>query len=326
MRQIHFDAFGPPEVLHLVEAPLPVPGPGEVRIRVCASGINRADVAQREGSYRPPADASAVLGLEVSGVVDQVGEGVDWPAAGAEVCALTPGGGYAEFVCVPASHCLPIPQGLSLRDAAALPEAAMTVWSNLAEPGRLRSGESLLVHGGTSGIGAFAIAWARACGHTVLATVGSQEKLRHVQRWGALGIPYRECDFVAAVAQLTAGRGVDVVLDMVGGDYVNRNLRCLAPDGRIVQLAFQDGALAQIDLWELVRRRAVLTGSLLRPRSVAEKAAIVRALRDQVWPLYAQGRLAPPVIDSVHAPHEAARAHARMGSSAHVGKMLLLWS
>lgn len=326
MKHIVFDEPGTPEVLHLADAPVPQPLAGEVRIRVHASGINRADVAQREGSYNPPPGASPVLGLEVSGVVDAVGEGVHWPREGDAVCSLTAGGGYAQAVCVPASHCLPIPAALSLQQAAALPEAAMTVWSNLVDQGRLQPGESLLVHGGTSGIGAFAIALARARGHTVITTVGSPDKLAHVQAWGALGVLYRDEDFTQAVHRLTQGRGVDLVLDMVGGDYVNRNLQCLAMDGRIVQIAFQSGARAELDLWALVRRRAVLTGTLLRPRATAEKAAIVQALRTQVWPLFDDGRLAPPVIDSVYRPAAAAQAHARMQSSAHVGKMLLDWT
>lgn len=326
MRQISFDAHGGPQVLTLVSVPEPTPGIGEVRIRVIASGINRADVAQREGSYRPPADASPVLGLEVSGVIDALGAGVSGWQLGDAVCSLTPGGGYAECVCVPATHCLPIPQGVSQADAAALPEVAMTVWSNLVGHAQLKAGERLLVHGGTSGIGSFAIAWAVALGHTVLTTVGSDDKLEHVNRWGAKGIQYRRSDFVQEVMTLTHGEGVDVVLDMVGGDYVQRNLQCLARGGRIVQIAFQNGADVQINLWDLLRRQAVLTGSLLRPRTVADKAAIVSALRQNVWPMYASGRLSPPVIDSVYTPEDIHLAHERMELSSHVGKMLLRWS
>ncbi len=325
MRQVHFDRFGGPEVLQMAEAPVPAPAAGEVRIRVAAAGVNRADLAQREGSYQPPPGASPVLGLEVSGTVDALGAGVDAGWLGREVCALTPGGGYAEWVCVPAPHCMALPPGFSLVEAAAFPEAAMTVWSNVFGLAALAPGESLLVHGGTSGVGACAIALARALGHTVYATAGNADKCRVLRDWGAQAIDYREEDFVERVAALSDGRGVDVVLDMVGGDYVNRNLACLAMDGRVVQIAFLAGGQASVDLFALMRRRARLTGSLLRPRSDADKAAIVAALVERVFPLIAAGRLPPPVIDSVYPMASVADAHVRMASSRHIGKLVLTW-
>lgn len=326
MKQVTFSQFGPPQVMGVTQAPLPQPRAGEVRIRVAAAGINRADVAQRQGTYAAPPGASPILGLEVSGHIDALGAGPHTLAEGDAVCALTAGGGYAEYVCVPAAHCLPIPRGLSVIEAAALPEAAMTVWSNLFGPRHLREGETLLVHGGTSGIGSFAILLARALGHPTIATVGNAEKLRCVHGWGAQGINYREVDFVDEVQRLTQGRGVDVVLDMVGHDYVNRNLRCLAMDGRIVQIAFQKGARANVDLMELLRRRAVLTGSLLRPRSDHDKASIVAELKTRVWPLFASGCLPAPPIDTVFPMAHVGEAHERMEASLHIGKMLLVWS
>ena len=325
MRQIHFDHFGAPDVLRLVEAPIPQPAAGQVRIRVHAAGVNRADLAQREGSYAPPPGASPVLGLEVSGTVDALGEGVDVGWMNREVCSLTAGGGYAEWVCVPAGHCMPLPPGFDRIQAAAFPEAAMTVWSNVMTLATLSSGESLLVHGGTSGVGAFAIALARALGHTVYATAGGPDKCRALTAWGACAINYREQDFAAEVLARSGGRGVDVVLDMVGGDYVNRNLSCLATGGRLVQIAFLEGGIASVDLFQLMRKRAVLTGSLLRPRSDAQKAAIVADLVREVFPLVSAGRLSPPVIDSVYAMEAAPEAHARMASSRHIGKLVLTW-
>lgn len=325
MRQIQFDRFGPPDVLRLEEAQASQPKPGEVRIAVHAVGINRADVAQRQGTYPAPAEASKILGLEVSGVVDALGEGVASPRVGEHVCALTPGGGYAEKVCVRAAHCLPHPHGLDHVQAAALPEAAMTVWSNVFQMGRLSDGESVLVHGGSSGIGAFTIALARAFNHRVLATVGSERKREAVESWGAEGINYEQTDFVERVLALTGNAGVDVVLDMVGGDYVGRNLDCLAMDGRILQIAFQRGADVPIRLFDLMRKRAVLTGSLLRSRSDQSKSEIASELREKVWPLFRSGRLPPPVIDSVYSMDDVARAHMRMESSQHIGKLILVW-
>jgi NADPH2:quinone reductase len=325
MRQVCFERFGGPEVLHIAEVPRPDPAAGELRIRVTAAGVNRADLAQREGSYAPPPGASQVLGLEVSGTVDAVGSGVSTSWIGQSVCSLTAGGGYAEWVCVPATLCMAPPSGFDLLEAAAFPEVAMTVWSNVFELGRLRPGESLLVHGGTSGIGAFAIALARALGHQVLATAGDAIKCEAVRGWGAIAINHRSQDFVQEVLAQTNGRGVDVVLDMVGGSYVARNLSCLAMDGRVVQIAFLEGARAELDLMQLMRRRAVLTGSLLRPRSDDEKAAIVRALEEHVFPLIANRQLSRPVIDSVYPMEAAHAAHARMATSAHIGKLVLTW-
>lgn len=325
MRQIHFDRFGAPDVLRMVEVPVPQPTTGQVRVRVTAAGVNRADLAQREGSYAPPPGASPVLGLEVSGSVDAVGPGVAHDWIGREVCSLTAGGGYAEWVCVPATHCMPLPPDCGLIEAAAFPEAAMTVWSNVMELGALAPGESLLVHGGTSGIGAFAVTLARALGNTVFATAGGVDKCRVLDGWGARAINYRKEDFAACVQDMTGGRGVDVILDMVGGDYVNRNLSCLATSGRLVQIAFLEGVQAQVDLFLLMRKRAVLTGSLLRPRSDADKAAIVTELVREVFPLLATGRLAKPVIDGVFAMEAAPLAHARMASSQHIGKLVLTW-
>lgn len=325
MKQVQFDRFGPPDVLRMEQAETPQPKPGEVRIRVHAAGVNHADLAQRQGTYPAPPGASRVLGLEVSGVVDSLGEGVTSHGVGERVCALTPGGGYAEQVCVPAAHCLPLPQGLSFVQAAALPEAAMTVWSNVFQMGRLARGESLLVHGGTSGIGAFAIALARAFDHRVFATVGSERKREAVESWGAEGINYERADFSERVLALTGNMGVDVVLDIVGGPYVARNLDCLAMDGRILQIAFLGGPEAPLRLFELMRKRAVLTGSLLRSRSDRSKAEIAAGLKSRVWPLFNSGRLPAPVIDSVHPMEDVARAHTRMESSHHIGKLILVW-
>lgn len=325
MRQVCFERFGGPEVLHIAEVPRPDPAAGELRIRVTAAGVNRADLAQREGSYSPPPGASQVLGLEVSGTVDAVGSGVSTTWIGQSVCSLTAGGGYAEWVCVPATLCMAPPSGFDMLEAAVFPEVAMTVWSNVFELGRLRPGESLLVHGGTSGIGAFAIALARARGHQVFATAGDAIKCEAVRGWGAAAINHRSQDFVQEVLAQTDGRGVDVVLDMVGGSYVARNLSCLAMDGRVVQIAFLEGAHTELDLMQLMRRRAVLTGSLLRPRSDDEKAAIVRALVEHVFPLNANRKLSQPVIDSVYPMEAAHEAHARMATSAHIGKLVLTW-
>lgn len=325
MQQICFDRPGAADVLRLVDAPRPEPRAGELRIRVAAAGVNRADVAQRQGVYAPPPGASDILGLEVSGVVDGVGAGVDAHWLARKVCTLTPGAGYAEWVCVPATHCLPVPAGWSWAEAAAFPEAAMTVWSNVFELGRLAGGESLLVHGGTSGVGACAIALARALGHEVMATASGPAKCQALADWGAHPIDYRREDFVERVLALTQGRGADVILDMVGGAYVQRNLACAAMDARVVQIAFQADVRAEIDLLALMQRRAVLTGSLLRPRSEADKAQIVASLREHVLPLIAAGRMRAPVIDSLHAFDAVAHAHARMESSQHVGKIVLAW-
>jgi putative PIG3 family NAD(P)H quinone oxidoreductase len=326
MQQVIFKQPGGVEMLEFDSAAMPEPGPLEVRVRVAAAGVNRADVAQRQGWYPAPAGASPVLGLEVSGHVDVVGRDVRSLVPGAAVCSLTAGGGYAEYVCVPAAHCLPVPRGYTLEQAAALPEVAMTVWSNLIDHGRLQAGERVLIHGGSSGIGAFAINLLKARAHPTIATAGSRDKCDAVSAWGATAVNYRDTDFVDAVLAWSHGHGVDVVLDMVGGSYVNRNLQCLARGGRVVQIAFLSGQRAELDLLEIMRREAVLTGSLLRPRSVDDKSRIVDALRQQVWPLLDDRRMDLPVIDGVYAMQAVREAHARMESGAHIGKLVLVWA
>lgn len=325
MRCVRFDRPGGPEVLDLAEMERPAPGPGEVLLRVEAAGMNRADLAQRAGVYPPPPGASPLLGLEAAGAVAAVGDGVTSLREGDRVCALTPGGAYAEYVRVDASHCMPFPVGFSAIQAAAVPEAAMTVWSNIFTQARLAPGERLLVHGGTSGVGSFAIQLAVARGHEVLATVGSQEKMAAVARWGARAIHHRDEVFEQRALELTGGRGVDVILDIVGGEYTARNVRALAMDGRLVQIAFQQGATATLEWMEVLRRRAVLTGTLLRPRSNEDKAGITATLLREVWPLYAAGTLPPPVVDRVFAMDDVRAAHAYMDSGRHIGKIVLAW-
>lgn len=329
MQAVEITEFGPPEVLRLVQRPRPEPGAGEVLIRVAASGVNRPDVIQRKGHYPAPPGASDLPGLEVAGVI----EGGDAQAmeeaglqVGDRVCALVAGGGYAQWCVAPALQCLPVPEGLSDVEAASLPETFFTVWSNVFDRGRLQPGESLLVHGGSSGIGVTAIQLARARGATVIVTAGSDEKCAACLALGAHhAINYRSQDFVAEVQRITEGRGVDVVLDMVAGDYVAREIGCLAEDGRIVIIAVQGGTRAQIDAGAVLRRRLVITGSTLRPRPVAFKAAIAAALRQQVWPLLAEGRIRP-VVHSTFPAAQAAEAHALMESNRHVGKIVLTWS
>jgi putative PIG3 family NAD(P)H quinone oxidoreductase len=324
MRAVEISAPGGPEVLRVAERPVPRPGAGEVRIRVAAAGVNRPDVMQRQGAYPPPPGASDIPGLEVAGTVVEVGPDVSWPAAGDAVCALVTGGGYAEQCVAPAPQCLPVPAGLDFTQAGALPEAFFTVWHNVFERGRLAAGEWLLVHGGASGIGTAAIALARALGARVIATAGSPEKCAACRALGAeAAVDRHQRDFAAVVGELTEGRGVDVVLDMVGGDYLARNLDCLAADGRLVQIAFLKGPRAEVSLLPILRKRLVITGSLLRPQSVAAKAAIARALRERVWPLVEAGTVRP-VIDSTFPLSEAARAHDRMESGRHIGKIVLL--
>jgi NADPH2:quinone reductase len=321
MRAVHFARFGGPEVLELIDKPVPQPGVGEVLVKVAAAGLNRADLAQRDGSYPVPTGSGAGLGLEAAGEVVAAGDRVDASGLGSMVCTLTPGGAYAEYVVAPWSHCLPLPRGMSLTEAAALPEAAMTVWSNVFDMGRLIVGGTLLVHGGTSGIGTFAIQYATALGCRVIATAGGSAKCDAVRALGAEAIDHRSQDFETEVMRITEGRGVNVVLDMVGGDYTNRNLRCLAMDGRLVQIAWLQGAKVQIDLLEISKRRAVLTGSLLRPRSVADKAHIVAALKQSIWPLYDKGMR--PVIHATYPVAKVADAHREMESGRHIGKIVL---
>ena len=314
---------GGPEVLHVAQRPRPAPGEGEVLIAVAAAGVNRPDTLQRQGLYPPPPGAPDILGLEVAGRIVALGTGAARFAIGDSVLALVPGGGYAQFCLAHHSNALPIPAGLSIVEAAAIPETFFTVWTNVFDRGGLKAGETLLVHGGTSGIGTTTIALAKAFGARVVATAGSDDKARACEKLGAdVGVNYRTEDFVAATLAATEGRGADVILDMVGGDYVARNYAAAALGGRIVQIAFLNGPKATLDLRPLMMKRLVHTGSTLRPRSPAEKATIARALEAQVWPLLAAGRC-KPVIDSTFPLAEAAAAHARMESSAHIGKIVL---
>ena len=323
MRAIEITQPGKPEVLQLCERPTPVLKAGEVLIKVHAAGINRPDVLQRLGKYPVPPGASDLPGLEVAGeIVDGDLQGSDF-RKGDLVCALVQGGGYAEYCAAPLEQCLPVPEGLSALEAATLPETYFTVWSNVFDRARLSEGESLLVQGGSSGIGVTAIQLARALGHRVFATAGSADKCRAVEALGAeRGINYRDEDFVAVVKELTNGKGVDVILDMVAGDYVAREIDCLADDGRLVVIALLGGARANVDMGQVLRRRLHITGSTLRPRPVEFKAAIAQQLREHAWPLFAQGKI-KPVIHQVFPMEQAAEAHALMESSTHVGKILL---
>lgn len=325
MRHIAMVGTGGPEVLTLAEAPVPEPGPGEVLIEVHAAGVNRPDIAQREGRYPPPPGASPILGLEVAGVIAALGPSVEGWRVGDRVCALVNGGGYAEFVTVPAPQCLPIPAGYDFIRAAAIPETFFTVWANLFERGKLARGETALIHGGTSGIGTTAIQLAREFGATIYATAGSPEKCLACLRLGAAAaIDYRAQDFVEEIKRLTDGRGVDVILDMVGGDYIPRNIRCLALDGRLVMIAFLRGSkVAEIDFLPVMTRRLTITGSTMRPRTTAQKGAIAAALLRHVWPVLEAGRCGP-VIHTVFPLAEAAEAHRLMESGQHIGKIVLL--
>ncbi|MGX9220313.1 NAD(P)H-quinone oxidoreductase [Massilia varians] len=323
MRAIEITQFGKPDVLQLCERPVPVLRPGEVLIKVHAAGINRPDVLQRLGKYPVPPGASDLPGLEVAGEIVDGDYAAAGFAKGDMVCALVQGGGYAEYCTAPAEQCLPVPQGLSLLAAASLPETFFTVWSNVFDRAQLAPGESLLVQGGTSGIGVTAIQLAAALGHRVFATAGSDEKCRACEQLGAeRGIDYRSEDFAAVVKELTGGKGVDVILDMVAGDYIAREIDCLADDGRIALIALLGGAKAEIDLGQVLRRRLSISGSTLRPRPVAFKAAIARSLRERVWPLFEQGKLKPVIYRSFPLA-QAAEAHALMESSTHVGKIVL---
>jgi NADPH2:quinone reductase len=323
MRYVAAREPGPPEVLAVAETQLPVPKRGDVLIRVAYAGVNRPDCLQRAGGYPPPPDASPIIGLEVSGTIVALGEDVDVWHVGDVVCALTPGGGYAEYCTAPAAYCLPLPHGLSLLEAASLPENYFTVWHNVFERGRLREGETLLVHGGSSGIGLSAIQLAKAFGATVITTVGNADKAAYCRGIGAdHAINYRELDFAAEVAAITAKRGVDVVLDMVGGDYIEKNLKCLALEGRLVIIAFLRGSRAEVDWRFIMLKRLTVTGSTMRASPHERKAAIAQALRERVWPLFEAGRL-KPVIYRVFPLQEAAAAHALMESSQHIGKIML---
>lgn len=309
--------------LEIIDVPMPTPKAGEVLIQVAYAGVNRPDLFQRTGSYPPPPDASPYMGLEVSGTITALGNGVDRWKVGDQVCALTPGGGYAEFVTAPAGHCLPIPHGLSLLQAAALPETYFTVWTNLIERGQLRPGETVLIHGGSSGIGVTAIQMAKWVGATVITTVGSDEKAAACRKLGAdHAINYKTQDWQAEVKTITNGNGVNVVLDMVGGSYIDKNLRSLATEGRLVQIAFLQGQKAEADWRLLMVKRLTFTGSTLRARPVEAKTRIARTLHNAVWPELEAGRLLP-LIHAVFPLEQVEKAHALMQSSAHVGKIML---
>jgi putative PIG3 family NAD(P)H quinone oxidoreductase len=324
MTVIEARGHGGPEVLVPATRTMPVPGPGEVLIAVKAAGVNRPDVLQRLGVYPPPKGASDLLGLEVAGHVVARGPGAERFKDGDAVCALTNGGGYAEFCVAPESATLPVPEGLSLVEAAALPETVFTVWHNVFERGGLRPGEWLLVHGGASGIGTTAIQLGRLFGANVLVTAGTAEKTHACEQLGAnRAINYRSEDFVEAVKEATGGHGADVILDMVGGDYIERDLRAAALDGRIVQIAFLKGSKVEIDLMRLMMRRLTLTGSTLRAQSAEAKARMARAIEEKVWPLIAEGKF-KPVIDSTFNLTDAAAAHARIDDPDHIGKIVLL--
>lgn len=314
---------GGPEVLQLVRRPVPRPGPGEILIRVAAAGVNRPDVIQRRGLYPPPPGAPSIPGLEVAGLVAAVGAGLDDVELGQPVCGLLAGGGYAEYAIAPAGQCLPVPNTLTMIEAAALPETLFTVWTNLFERAFAREGETVLVHGGTSGIGTMAIALCPLFGVRVIVTCGSDEKCRRAEELGAAhAINYRSQDFVAEVKRLTEGRGVEIVLDMVGGDYVPRNLDCLGEEGRHVSIAFQRGPAVELNLAKVMGRRLTVTGSLLRPRSVEFKSMVADELAHMAWPYVEDGRLRP-VIDATFPLADAAEAHRRMEAGEHVGKIVL---
>jgi NADPH2:quinone reductase len=324
MTVIEAKGAGGPELLVPATRPLPVPGPGEILIEVEAAGINRPDVLQRQGLYPPPKGASDLLGLEVAGKVVALGPGAARFKEGDLVSALVNGGGYAEFAVAPEAASLPVPHGLSLIEAAALPEAVFTVWHNVFERGTLKPGEWLLVHGGASGIGTTAIQIAVALGAKVIVTVGSAEKAAACLRLGALrAVNYREEDFVEAVRESTGGHGANVILDMVGGDYIERNLKAAALDGHIVQIAFLKGAKVEIDLMRLMMRRLTLTGSTLRAQSTEAKARMAQAIEERIWPLVAEGKF-KPVIDSTFKLADAADAHRRIDDPEHIGKIVLV--
>ena len=323
MRAVAMREPGPPDVLGIAEQPVPAPRDQEVLIEVAYAGVNRPDVLQRAGSYPPPPDASPILGLEVSGRIVAVGRAVERWRAGDVVCALVAGGGYAEYCVAPAAWCLPIPANVSVRDAAGLPETHFTVWNNVFDRGRLAKGESILIHGGTSGIGLTAIQLAKEFGGTVFATAGSPEKVAFCRGIGAdHAIDYKSQDFVAEVTRITEKRGVDIVLDTIGGDYIARNLRCLATDGRLVMIGFLKGSKAEIDFRFLMVRRQTITGSTLRASPFERKVVLAKSLEATVWPLYASGKLRT-VTHAVFPLDEAGKAHALMESSAHIGKILL---
>lgn len=323
MQAIEIAAPGGPEVLQLTEVPVPMPGPGEVLIQVEAAGVNRPDILQRKGLYPVPAGASPLPGLEAAGRIAAVGEDVDAGVIGHRVCALVAGGGYAEYAVTPHAQCFAMPAMMSAEHAAALPETLMTVWHNLFERAYVGEGERVLIHGGTSGIGTMAISLCKAFGIETIVTCGSDEKCAAAVEWGAShAINYRTQDFVEEVKRLTGGAGVNAVLDMVGGDYLPRNLACLAEDGRHVSIAVLGGAKAELFIPQMMTRRLTLTGSTLRPRSAAFKAALCAEIRETAWPLFADGAL-KPAMDRVYPLAEAAEAHRRMEAGDHFGKIVL---
>ena len=323
MRYIDHITSADPDTLTIAERPVPAAGPHEVLIRVAYAGVNRPDILQRQGRYNPPPDACPYLGLEVSGTIEQVGEAVTRWRVGDKVCALTHGGGYAEFCVNHESHCLPVPEGLSLEQAAALPETYTTVWANLFVNNAVRAGRSVLIHGGTSGIGITAIQLAQAFGARVFTTAGSSDKLAFCQRLGvAAAINYRTQDFAEVIAECTAGKGVDVILDMVGGGYVEKNLATLALEGTLVQISFLEGSRMEIDLAPIMLKRLTVTGSTLRARSVDNKAALLASMEKQVWPLLASGRCLPH-IDRILPLEEASKAHRAMEEGGLIGKIVL---
>lgn len=324
MRYVEICGYGGPEVLRATRGPAPVAGPGELLVRVRAAGVNRPDVAQRQGFYAPPPGASAIPGLEVAGEIVAMGEGVARWRLGDQVCALVSGGGYAEYVNVPARQALPVPRGLSLEEAAALPETAFTVWSNVFQRGGLVAGEVMLVHGGSSGIGTLAIQLGRALGSRVIATAGSAEKCEACMALGAEAcVNYRDTDFVQAVREFSGGRGADLILDMVGGDYIQRNIQCAAEDGRIVQIAFLQGSAVSLNLMPLMLKRLTLSGSTLRARPESFKATLASSVEQNVWPLVEAGRVRV-VLARRFDLADAAEAHRLMESSAHIGKIVLI--
>jgi len=324
MQAIEITQPGPPEVLKIGERPVPLPGQGEVLVRVAAAGVNRPDVIQRLGHYPPPPGTTDIPGLEVAGEIVSVAPDVNSWRIGDQVCALVAGGGYAQYVAAPAVQCLPIPRGLSLEQAATLPETFVTVYLNVVERGELHAGDTLLIHGGSSGIGTTAILLSKALGARVLVTAGSEEKCQACLELGAdVAINYRAQDFVQAVLAATDKRGADVILDMVGGDYMPRNMQAAATDGRIALIATQGGTQANIDLRLLMGKRLKIAGATLRPQTVGRKGQIAAALRARIWPLFESGKLQPPPIHARFALADAARAHAEMEAGQHVGKLVL---
>ncbi|MBV9523192.1 MAG: NAD(P)H-quinone oxidoreductase [Alphaproteobacteria bacterium] len=323
MTAIEITAPGGPDVLRPATRPMPMPAAGEVLIAVAAAGVNRPDIHQREGNYPPPPGASDIPGLEIAGRIVKLGLGVHHLKHGDEVCALVSGGGYATHCLAPAPQLLPVPRGLDLLAAAALPETFFTVWTNLFERGALKPGESVLIHGGSSGIGTTAIQLAKAFGAKIFTTAGSRDKCKACERLGAdVAIEYKREDFAAVIKEKTAGRGVDVILDMVGGDYMQRNINSLAVEGRLVNIAYSKGARVELNLTPIMRNRLTVTGSTLRPRTVEQKGAIAAALRQKVWPLIEAGTVRPQIFRTFPLA-EAAAAHRLLESSAHIGKILL---